>query len=472
MTNTSLVLGSGNQPRSLSKPVFNIWSIEWLYFSLLLAAWCFTPFIRRYIDWKSGAFNSLALFSLVPYAMLVPLAVMSFSTVRLRRISPTFKTLATVWLGTFSYGLVLGIVNGNVASATFSFIQYVSPMVVGFWLTGQPINITAAFRRVAIILCVFGTGVAVYGIFQYISPPPWDVFWIYSTDFTSSGLPEPFQMRIFSTLNSAGPCADVLDLVILLALQFFRLRSIWVLPVSTALGAALMLTLVRVDWIALVIGVVVYILLSPRRLNAIPILGIFAFSIVLMITTLPTLLGADTHTMAIVDRLSTFNDINDDVSAVDRKSEISDAASHSLLNPIGDGLGTIGVSARLNAHGNLLGVVLDSGYLSRLVELGWIGFVGYCYVLFAGVVSIIRAPSLAGRNKDYDFRTVVATAAAMCIALIWLDAAADSHYGVDAVLFWIAMSLAGANPNLAGDSVRTPIGAKRSILSKQRPIGS
>ena len=33
------------------------WSLEWSYFVLVMLAWCFTPLLRRLIDWHNGFFN-------------------------------------------------------------------------------------------------------------------------------------------------------------------------------------------------------------------------------------------------------------------------------------------------------------------------------------------------------------------------------------------------------------------------------
>jgi len=61
-------------------------------------------------------------------------------------------------------------------------------------------------------------------------------------------MPLPFAMRVFSTLNSPGPAADFFALTMLLTLPLLRLRNIWTWPLFAALGAALLLTLIREAW--------------------------------------------------------------------------------------------------------------------------------------------------------------------------------------------------------------------------------
>lgn len=435
---------------TFAKPVTKIatgsrvWSLEWIYFTILIGIWCFEPFLRRVVDWKSGAFNLQSPFGALPYVMLVPLAIFCLQSGRIRAVSFPFKILLAAWALTFGYGLTIGILKGNFAAATYSFVQYVGPAIVGLWLAGLPIGSAAALRRATIIFLTYAVIVAGYGIAQYVSPAPWDVLWVIGSGFLSAGYPTPYSMRIFSTLNAPGPCADFLALAILLSMQFFRLRAIWVLPITAALGAALALTLVRTTWIALIIGIVVYLALSPRRLQAFPIVVIFSSLLFIAIVSLPTFLGADSKSTAIVDRINTFGELNADVSVNDRQGEIADATVVALNNPIGDGLGTLGVSARLNANSSdQLAANLDSGYFARVLELGWLGLGGYLFVTFGALYWLSRAPKIRGYGRDRDFQVTIAMASAVVVALIWSDASGDAHYGIDGLIFWIASSACG-----------------------------
>jgi hypothetical protein len=281
----------------------------------------------------------------------------------------------------------------------------------------------------------------VYGLFQWLQPPPWDVMWVQGSDFISIGSPTPFAMRVFSTLNAPGPAADFFVLTILLALPFLRLRRLWAWPLVIALGAALLLTMIREAWVGLVVGMVAYIALSPRRLTALPSLGAFAVVIVVLIGSLPAFLGSGPSSDVISQRISSLGDVSHDESALTRQTEINDALTQGLANPIGEGLGQIGAAAKLgsNPQSNI-GNVLDSGYLSRLLELGWPGVLGYLFVTLGGPI-VLTFRLLQAKDVDIDAKVVGMTAVAMCAALAWGDAANDTHLGLEGFFFWLALGL-------------------------------
>jgi len=417
------------------------WSREWIYFACVVAAWCFTPLLRRLIDFHNGAFNPVTVTSLIPYVMLLPFAAFSFTTERRARIAPLFRTLAAVWVGTFVYGLLIAAAVGSLNAGIFELVQFLTPMLAGIWLAGQELDVRYTLRRVSVIVLPMAGIVAVYGLFQWLQPPPWDVMWVQGSDFISIGSPTPFAMRVFSTLNAPGPAADFFVLTILLALPFLRIRRLWAWPLVIALGAALLLTMIREAWVGLVVGMIAYLGLSPRRMTALPSLAAFALVIVVLVGSLPAFLGSGPSSDVISQRIASLGDVSHDESALTRQSEINDALTQGLANPIGEGLGQIGAAAKLgsNPQSNI-GNVLDSGYLSRLLELGWPGVLGYLFVTLGGPI-VLMLRLLQAKDVDVDAKVVGMTAVAMCAALAWGDAANDTHLGLEGFFFWLALGL-------------------------------
>ena len=419
------------------------WSREWIYFSFVMVAWSFSPLLRRLIDYRNGAFNPLQIASLI--LVLLPLALFVFKKERFMRLAPVMRFAACAWTITFAYGFLLAAAVGSVSAAAFELVQYLAPMLAGIWLAGQELTVGPALRRLAQIVLPCAGIVAVYGIIQWVQPPPWDVLWVEGSRFVAADSPVPFGMRVFSTLNSPGPAADFFAVTMIFALPLVRLSRVWVWPLLGAIGAALLLTLIREAWVALVVGTAVYLIASPKRLSAIPTLLILTGLIGASAFALPALLGSGSGSDVIVSRISTFGDVGHDSSALARQGEISDALSQSLVNPLGAGLGNIGAAARLGSNsGSELGNVLDSGYLARLVELGWIGFIGYLTVV-AGVPLLVayglaRIPR--DRSDALDAKVAGAMALAICAALAWSDAANDAHLGLDGLLFWLALGVA------------------------------
>ncbi len=421
------------------------WPFEWVYFSATMAAWSFTPLLRRLIDFHNGFFNPVSMVSLLPFVMVIPLLWPCVQKERRARIKGPLRTILVLWLATFGYGFFISFVFVSPGAATFAFAQYVVPTIVGVWIATQDLPATTLFRRVCIATLPSAAITALYGLGQWVDPPPWDVLWVDGSGFSSAYIPVPFGMRIFSSLNSPQPAADYWTMTMILVFPFFRLRNVWTWPFLAALGSALMLTLVREAWVGLIIGMVVYLVMSPRRMSAIPALGLFAVLLTVLVTALPALLGSGPGGDFITTRITTLGDVGHDDSALERQEEIRDATEQGFENPLGSGLGNIGASSKLgNATTASNGTVLDSGYLSRFDELGWLGMLGYLSVslggpLYLGYRIIKRSDTTP---PDVATKTVGAAAVAICFVLAWADAANDSHYGLDGIFFWLASGVA------------------------------
>jgi hypothetical protein len=256
--------------------------------------------------------------------------------------------------------------------------------------------------------------------------------------------------------------------MIMLSLPAIALKRVWIWPMLSLLGAALLLTLVRSSWIGLVLGVVVYLALSPRRFRAFPFLLVYATLLAFFIASLPAFLGAGGNGDMLTSRIATLGDVDHDSSALARSTEISDAFAQGLENPIGVGLGTIGASSALSANPTSpSGNNLDSGYMARFLELGWLGCAGYLVVVIGGLGVLIASAFRRnrGRAKPTDLVVLIATAAAMCTALAWGDAAGDSHLGLDGLLFWMAMGIGFRNPWPAEAPLADNAAARRAARS-------
>lgn len=456
-----------SQPALASEPSVR-WSREWMYFALITVAWCFTPLLRRLIDYRQGAFNPVQITSLIPFLLLLPLAFVCFKRERLQRLTPFLRYLSYAWLATFAYGFLVAAAFGSVGAAAFSLIEYLVPMLAGIWLAGQELPVGDSLRRLGAIVLPCAGIVAVYGLFQWVAPPPWDVMWVQGSDFISVGDPVPFAMRVFSTLNSPGTAGDFFTLTILLALSLLRLRSLWAWPLLSALGGALLLTLVREAWVGLLVGGAVYLVLSPRRFAALPSVAIFAVLLAFLVTSLPTLIGSGANGDVIAARLSTFGDVDHDGSALDRKSEVSDSLARSLSNPVGTGLGTVGAAAKLSstAASSTIGDALDSGYFARLVELGWLGVIGYLGVAIGGPFALGYALFRPGSSATADVKVAGATAITLCAVLVWGDAANDAHLGLDGFFFWIALGLGSLAIQSCGARVEKRAGGMRLLHAR------
>lgn len=100
------------------------------------------------------------------------------------------------------YGALIGLAKNGMGSV-YDLANYIVPLLLlpYFAVTKfKPKDIDrllTAFANIAVL-------VAIYGIVQYLTVPPWDVFWMKHADMMSIGNPYPLEIRVFSTLNSPG----------------------------------------------------------------------------------------------------------------------------------------------------------------------------------------------------------------------------------------------------------------------------
>lgn len=432
-------------------------SWEWLYFYFVLALWVFTPEIRRVIDFQRGTFASVQALSVVPLAAIIPL-VIPIVRGRWRRVNLELGGLTYLWLLAFTYALLVGAAVAVLVSAAYTFLSFCIPAIAGLWVATQGrVSGEVAFRRIARALLWMGTLSSLYGILEFVAPPAWDLFWLRNADIPSAGAPEAFSFRIFGTLNSQGPFADFLAIVLMMNLDGMRLRR----PVSlAAIGIcvlALAFSLVRSAWIAFAVGLCLYLILSHGRWRAIAALPVLLAFIAIPVFALSSSYGDEHTTSVVVDRVNTLTNLQNDDSGNERFGLIDYAFRRASVHPAGEGLGVIGLGTKLTNE-RLLLEGFDNGYLARFVEMGYVGGLAYGLVVFGALGLVLRrwwkTDPLETRGRE-----IFVLAAAAQIALLALDLASDAHNAVTGVLFWIILGAAFAT--------RAPIGA-RDVVPQRR----
>jgi hypothetical protein len=432
--------------------------------TVVVAVWVLTPEVRRLIDWQLG-FNSLNVISLIPIAVLLPAGAIILARKRLH-LSRDFGIVVILWSVGFLYAFLVACLSGGVFGGTYELMLFCAPLLIGLWLTTMD---SAAARRVfdrfARAALWLGLVTSVYGIFQFIAPPPWDVVWVDNSGLVSIGQPVPFGLRIFGTMNSPGVLSDFLAMSILLTLYRLKRNTGWLLVPMFLSTTGLALTFGRTGWLELAVGCAVYVALSPKRAAALAtIVGAFLLTLGLA-ANLSAITGDSTSNNAVISRISTFGDITEDDSALDRQRQSSIALRQAASEPLGQGLGTEGTATKLSASGST--TVLDNGYLTRLLEMGDFGFALYIASLLGGlVISFARLPAAyAARERDSAAAPLIATAIAIQVALLGADLSGDHHSALMAVVFWLVLGLVSTMPreraaselgfNLSGRAIRT-----------------
>jgi len=169
------------------------------YLTFVFATWVFIPEIRRIIDWQTS-FHGVSLISIAPLAVLLP--AVFFVRSGWPGMGAAYQTVLRLWLFGFGYALLVAFLSGSKFGALYALSLFVLPAAIGFLMMAQPSNsIEASYNRVAQAVLILAAISSLYGIYQWVAPPPWDVYWSRNANITSQGDSVPFSFRIFGTLT-------------------------------------------------------------------------------------------------------------------------------------------------------------------------------------------------------------------------------------------------------------------------------
>jgi O-antigen ligase len=409
---------------------------QW-YFVLILALWVFSPGLRRLVDWQTS-FHKESLFSVLPLVAMIPGVILAFS--RWPSLGLLYRRIAMVWLASFAYAFLIGILSGSRVSAMYDAVTFVFPVLIGAFLVSSSLDVQSVYRRLATTLLWLAAISSVYAIFQYVSPSPWDVYWVENSQLESIGQPIPFGLRVFGTLNSYGIFAHFLSIAIVLNLPRLRgLRSITPFLFIPCV-IALILTLDRTSWITCALGVALYIAFAPgRKAAALSLASIVIVCCLVSAGMLALTQGSESASSSIQERFSTLGQLSDDTSVASRQQQSAEAFHDGVSEPLGQGLGQVGTSSVAGSSGTTL--TLDNGYLARFLELGFIGFLGYIAAIAMALVGTFAAYKVSASASMPDGSNALAAMLAIQVMFAILDLSTDAHNSFLGVLFWCTLFL-------------------------------
>jgi hypothetical protein len=403
--------------------------IGYLHFTLW--TWFLIPLVRRLVDWRFG-FQDHNLILAAPFLVS---AIAGITLLReLRFAEPVRLTSFFLCLAGVFYGLAVGLVRWRLHDAdasspgeiVFGFFDWVAPLLLGLhisirWSMYQEHKkaIEQSFLWVTLLL-------GLYGIYQFIAAPPWDCAWLEGLPLgfenSSFGHPAPFEIRVWSTLNSPGLFAIVmLAALILLFGTKTRYKAIF----AAAGYISLLLSIVRTAWLAWLLAVI--LLLSHYRGAA---LWRFLFALTLLPLCLLPIAFSPEIAQTVQDRVATMQSVQQDGSFRERSAMYEDVTAALFENPAGIGL--------RNNNFAVDGFVLDSGFLQAMAMLGFTGTILYAAgVLFAIRSMIAAKPTGLLRSLGHQesaFRVV----ALVCIAEV---VAGNMFINVGGVILWTFFGL-------------------------------
>jgi hypothetical protein len=276
----------------------------------------------------------------------------------------------------------------------------------------------------------------VYGIGQYMRPPLWDTFWLTNTHVTSFGLPVPYEIRVFSMMNSPGSVAAFAVSAMILLFAEGTLGF-----AVAAMGVSLVaLTIVRAAWLMCAVSTIVLILQASASQKFKLILGV-----AVVIFGGSVLIGSHALPPEVVNRLTerfaTFSDVHsgNDASAEARVATYDTLFSRLGKSPLGEGFGATSSIAATAEKRDL--PPLDSGVLESTLTLGIP--MGSVYFVTMGALAFI-----AYRASRLDRRRFSAYSA-LLIGNIATLPVSNSLIGEGSILTWAAIGFLLANAELA-----------------------
>lgn len=343
-----------------------------LYVGFTIWLWLLNPLIKRIIDYQCGYYTTGGLFTTAQF-------VTALSLITFLAKMPSFYRKAG--LPFFLCGMVVFFASlSGIVQNTFrdflvvtTILGWICPISFGcFIFLNWPDYIL--YRET--LKKVFFWGIIVlglYGIYQFAVAPEWDEFWLLTTGLNSRGKPEPFGIRVWSTMSAAHHVSVPLVAGIMYLLCVPKDIKNYIF---TAIAATtLMLTRVRTSWISLAISLMIYWSMARLKVKLKIIFGVGIIACIIMFS----FLSIEEFGTVIGQRFSSFNDLSSDKALALRVEGYDEIFVALALNPIGRGFGGSVQNLVQLSDG-------DSTFLSMLLWFGLLGTLVYnlgillCYV--------------------------------------------------------------------------------------------
>ncbi len=330
------------------------------YSGLTIWLFCATPLVRRLVDEQAGwdASNPVLL---APY-LACSFAALALGSFLFRRCFVTLGPFLLV-ISCISYGFLIALAEGRVLSGIVDAMKWSAGPLVAIYMLAYFARADVLHRAATLALTIAAPLMAAYGIAQYLSPAKWDADWmvnVQSLGLDSIGVPEPFSLRVFGTMNSPGSLATILMAGILVTLQR---RFLYALPALAVMVLGLLLTQYRAVWAGTLIGIGYLAYAGTARLR----LQVLAATAISIFVITSSALVPQVRT-AISQRIDSIGNLKGDESGASRMHQydefLSDDSGDMLM---GAGLAIDGASRRLDGKTT---AVIDSGIIEIFTALG------------------------------------------------------------------------------------------------------
>ena len=185
------------------------------YLAFTWWTWLLTPLIRRLFDLRYGyhAASPLLLGPLLATSVALLSVLLRRRMLRSTAYLPFFIAATAL-----AYAFVVGAIRQSPYAALYDLLTWLAPLMFGLHLAlewRQFPRLRATVSSCVLWGLVFASS---YAIWQFVDPPLWDRVWVVSAKMYSVGSPQPFVIRVFSTLNAPGPFSIMLVFALLLGM--------------------------------------------------------------------------------------------------------------------------------------------------------------------------------------------------------------------------------------------------------------
>lgn len=403
------------------------------YAGFVIWLFCAAPLIRRLVDEQAG-FDASSPVLLAPYVACAFAGLALIDFIGRRPIVEARPFLSVILC--IGYGLILAFANGRFLSGLVDAMKWSAGPLFALYMLSSSDRAQTLHRTVCLALLIALPLMSIYGVAQYFAPAKWDADWVSNIQLVDPGLvsmgnPLPYELRVFSTMNSPGSFAALVSVGILVALQR---RAVLSLPLVAVMALALLLTQYRAVWGGTMLGILCLAFAGSAGLR---LRIVVSFLAVLLLMTSSALVPQ--LRQAIAQRVDTITHLQSDRSGEDRMHQydefLSDDSGDML---VGAGLAIDGASRLLDGKTT---AVIDSGIILVFTALGIaIGTVLLLALASSVAISFSRyaghSPSIVGYRAvaiasfcQLPFGAVFVGESGFCVWLFLGLAAAHSHIG-------------------------------------------
>lgn len=289
-------------------------------------------------------------------------------------------------------------------------LSWVPQIAFGYYLFKNWRNYPSFSQNIQRTFCwgVLVTGI--YGVVQYVVAPPWDVYWWNNSPEMqlSSGWPEPFMLRVWSTSNTVWTFASLMMAGLLLL--FSNRRPTTQVPSAIAGFLSFLLSQVRSAWVAWVVGVLAFMVslkpqLQIRFLVTILVIGLC----VVPLTTI------EPFSEVISSRVESLSNLQQDQSLSERSEIYATSVKEAVSEVLGKGLGG--------------SKIVDAGILDVLNTFGWFGIIPY----MGGIILLLFT---LFQYSEVRFDSFMNSARAISISVFTLLPWTNTLLLIHGMLFW------------------------------------